>query len=166
MRQMNATKKGLLIALAIIVVSLLLFYVFHLPENGKSQYVILVTFIIGMLWTMVDFHIKQKITPRFKEYFSEGFKAFIVVTLLMVLYSFIFYKLNPQIMEKGIEENNILIAKQGSRTPAEIIENANKLRTIFIPMMLFITTMKFLILGTLITVVSAGFMSQKTVTAK
>ena len=163
---MNATKKGLLIALAIIVVSLLLFYVFHLPENGKSQYVILVTFIIGMLWTMVDFHIKQKITPRFKEYFSEGFKAFIVVTLLMVLYSFIFYKLNPQIMEKGIEENNILIAKQGSRTPAEIIENANKLRTIFIPMMLFITTMKFLILGTLITVVSAGFMSQKTVTAK
>ena len=166
MRQINATKKGLLIALAIIVVSLLLFYVFHLPENGKSQYVILVTFIIGMLWTMVDFHIKQKITPRFKEYFSEGFKAFIVVTLLMVLYAFIFYRLNPQIMEKGIEENNILIAKQGSRTPAEIIENANKLRTIFIPMMLFITTMKFLILGTLITVVSAGFMSQKTVAAK
>ncbi len=166
MRQINATKKGLLISLAIIVVSLLLFYVFHLPENGKSQYVILVTFIIGMLWTMVDFHIKQKITPRFKDYFSEGFKAFIVVTLLMVLYAFIFYRLNPQIMEKGIEENNILIAKQGSRTPAEIIENANKLRTIFIPMMLFITTMKFLILGTLITVVSAGFMSQKPIAAK
>lgn len=166
MRHINATKKGILIALAIIVVSLLLFYVFHLPENGKSQYVILVTFIIGMLWTMVDFHTKQKNNPRFKEYFSEGFKAFIVVTLLMVVYAFIFYKLNPQIMEKGIEENNILIAKQGSRTPAEIIENANKLRSIFIPMMLFITTMKFLILGTLITVVSAGFMSQKTVTAK
>jgi hypothetical protein len=166
MRRINATQKGTIIAAAIIIVSLALFYIFKLPENGKSQYVILVMFIIGILWTMIEFHVRQTTTPKFKEYFSEGFKSFIVVTLLMVIYAFIFYKFNPQIMEKGIEENNALIAREGNRTATEIAENANKLRSIFMPMMLFITTMKFLILGTLITVVSAGFMSQKSASAQ
>lgn len=163
MSRINATRKGIIIAAAIIIVSLILFYIFKLPENGKSQYVILVSFIIGLLWTMIDFHRSQTASTKFKEYFTEGFKMFIVVTLLMVVYTFIFHTLNPQIMEKGIEENNALIAREGNRTAAEISENANKLRSIFMPMMLFLTTMKFLILGTLVTVVTAGFLSQQPV---
>ncbi|MBU3714240.1 MAG: DUF4199 domain-containing protein [Ferruginibacter sp.] len=161
MRYIYPRNKGIITGLVLIVLSVILFYGFHLPENGKSQYVVLTTFIIGLLWVLIDFHIRQTDAQKFKEYFSEGFKAFIVITLLMVCYSYIFYKNNPQIMEKGIAENNALISEQGNRTNEEINENAEKLRSIFMPMMLFITTMKFLILGSLVTVVTAGFLSQK-----
>jgi hypothetical protein len=79
----------------------------------------------------------------------------------MVLYTFVFYRFNPQILENGIIENNILVAKEGNHTAAEIEVNANKLRNIFMPMMLFLTTVKFIFLGALVTAVTAGFFSQK-----
>ena len=77
------------------------------------------------------------------------------------IYTFVFYKMNPQILEKGIVDNNILIQKEGNRTAIEIQDNANKMRSIFMPMMLSINTIKYLFLGSLISVVSAGFLSQK-----
>jgi hypothetical protein len=64
-------------------------------------------------------------------------------------------------MEKGISDNNALLYEEGNKTTHEIEENAEKLRSIFIPMMLMISTISYLILGALITLVTAGFLSQK-----
>ena len=160
MNKISATKKGIIISILIILVSVICFYLLHLPENGNSQYAVSVIFIAGLIWVNYSFKLKNE-QANFKAYFSEGFKAFIVVTLFMVVYTFIFYKLNPQILENGIIENNILIQKEGNRTAIEIQENANKMRSIFMPMMLSINTIKYLFLGSLISVVSAGFLSQK-----
>jgi hypothetical protein len=161
MKEINATKKGIIIAVLLIVVSLLLFYIFKLPENGNSQYAVLGLYITGILWSLISYKKFAPSNARFKEFFSTGFKTFIVVTFFMVIFTFIFYKFNPQILENAIIENNNLVMKEGNRTPVEIEENANKLRSIFMPMMLAITTIKFLILGTLISVIAAGFLSQK-----
>ena len=161
MKEINATKKGIILAVLLIVLSLLLFYVFKYPENGKSQYAVLGLYIAGILWSLISY---KKIAPTdasFKDFFSTGFKTFIVVTFFMVIYTFIFYKFNPQILENAIIENNSLVKKEGNRTTAEIEEIANKLRNIFMPMMLAVTTIKFLILGSLISVIGAGFLSQK-----
>jgi hypothetical protein len=43
----------------------------------------------------------------------------------------------------------------------EIAENTKKLRQIFIPMMLALKTIMYLILGTLVTVVASGFWGKK-----
>lgn len=160
MNNISATKKGIIISILIILVSVICFYILHLPENGNSQYVVSLIFIAGLIWVNYSFKLKNA-EANFKAYFSEGFKAFIVVTLFMAVYTFIFYKLNPQILENGILANNILIQKEGNRTAIEIQENANKMRSIFMPMMLSINTIKYLFLGSLISVVSAGFLSQK-----
>ena len=162
MKIKSPTYKGLIIAVMLIAASLITFYLMNLPENGNSQYAILSIFTIGLIWVLLD---KKKycgeIQPSLKDYFSEGFKAFIVIALLMAVYTFIFYKLNPQIMEKGIAENNELIRAQGNKTDAEIQENANKLRNIFMPMMLMLNTIKFLFLGSLISLTMGGLLSRK-----
>ena len=87
--------------------------------------------------------------------------AFIVVTLVTTFYTFVFYKLNPQLCEKGIIENNQLILKQGNKTPTEINENSEQFRSIFIPMMLAVNIFTYLFLGAIISLVSAGFLSKK-----
>ena len=161
MKHLTATHKGIITALLLIAVSVFLFYGLKWPENGKSQYIVLVIYIAGIVWAQVTHKMNNKRYIAFKEFFSEGFKCFIVATLFMVLYTFIFYKLNPQILEKGILENNALLLKDGNHTPAEIETNANKLRSIFMPMMLSINTVKFLFLGALVAVVTGGFLSQK-----
>ena len=159
MKKLNATYKGVVTGVLMIVFSLLFFYVLKFPVNGKNQIVILVLFIAGVLWSLLSFKRNAAATAGFKDYFSEGFKTFIVVALLMAIYTFVFYKLNMQILENTIQENNILVLKQGDHTPAEIEANSEKLRSIFMPMMLAINTLKYLLLGALVSAVAAGFLT-------
>ena len=161
MKNLSATYKGVITGVLMIVLSLIFFYIFKLPINGKSQYVILLVFIAGVLWSLISYKLIETSTLSFKNYFSEGFKTFIVVALFMAVFTFIFYKLNTQIMENGIQENNLLLLKDGNKTPTEIKENADKLRDIFMPMMLAINTIKYLLLGSLVSVIAAAFLSQK-----
>ena len=142
------------------ITSVITFYFLHLPENGNSQYLTIGLYILGIFWILFS-HKKNADRLEIKSFFSEGFKGFIVVTLLMVVYTFVFYKLNPQILEKGIAENNELIKLEGNKTLAEIRENENKLRSMFMPMMLMLNTIKYLILGALVSLVMGTFLSQK-----
>jgi hypothetical protein len=160
MKPISATIKGIIISIIVILASLVNFYTLHLSENGQSQYVILGCYIAGLLWVLISYNTKNK-NASFKDHFSEGFKSFIVVALFMAIYTFFFYKYNPQILEKVIVENNELIRKEGNKTPMEIEENAKKIRDIYLPMMLSLNVIKFLFLGALISVITGGFLSQK-----
>ncbi len=157
---LHATYKGLISGLLLIALSALLFYGFHLSEKGDNQYGVLFVFVLSVCWPLVSYRMNPAAVHTFNNYFSEGFKSFVVITLLMVIYTFVFYRLNPQILEKAILENNQLILKQGNRTPDEIAENAQKLRSIFMPMMLSITTIKFLALGAVVSALG-GFVFTK-----
>ncbi len=162
MKLAPATIKGLVTGILMIALSLLFFYGLKLAPNGKEQFAILSVYVIGIAWSLISYKQSSTDIPRtFKEYFSIGFKTFIVVTLLMVIYTIIFYKCNLQIREDGIAENNKLLMLEGNHTPAEIEKNADKLRSIFIPLMTGIATFKYLIIGALVTVIGAGFLSQK-----
>lgn len=161
MKNISAKYVGLLTAAAMVAASLILFYVFHFPENGKNQYFIYAIYAVGILTSLFLFNKNTGDQSAFKNYFSEGFKVFVVVTLIMAVFTFIFYKMNPQILENALVEINTYNAKDADKTPAEVTANAEKLRGIFIPMMIATTTIKNLILGALITIVAAGFLSQK-----
>lgn len=161
MKNISAKYIGLIAAAAMIAASLLLFYQFNFPENGKNQYFIYALYGIGIIMGLVLYKQNDAGDKTFKDYFSEGFKVFVVVTLIMALYTFIFYKMNPQILENALVEINTYNAKDADKTPAEVTANAEKLRGIFIPMMIATTTIKNLILGALITIVAGGFLSQK-----
>jgi hypothetical protein len=160
MQTLTATKKGVVIGFVLIITSIITFYLLHLPENGNSQYLTIGLYILGIFWILFSYK-KNTSNLGIKSFFTEGFKGFIVVTLLMVVYTFVFYKLNPQILEKGIADNNELIKMEGNKTLAEIRENENKLRSMFMPMMLMLNTIKYLILGALVSLVMGTFLSQK-----
>lgn len=161
LQKINATKKGLLTGFVMIGLILFFFYGLKWPLNGKEQYVIYSVYLAGILWSLVSFKQANTETKTFKEYFTSGFKTFVVVTLLMVVFTFIFFSFDTSYRESGIAENNKLLLAEGNHTPAEIEGNAAQLRKIFMPMMLGITLFKYLILGALVTAVGAGFLSQR-----
>lgn len=161
MKYIIPRNKGLIIVAVMIILSVALFYGVKLDPSGRSQFAVLGVYVLGIAWTLIDFKRTSATDKSFKEYFATGFKAFIVITLLMVIYTFIFYKLNLQIREEGIAINNKLLLEEGNHTPAEIEKNAEQLRSIFIPMMVGINMFKYLITGALVTVIGAGFLSQK-----
>lgn len=161
LQNLNATKKGLLTGIVMTGLTLFFFYGLKMPFNGKEQYVIYTVYLAGILWSLVSFMQAETEAKRFKDYFSCGFKTFVVVTLLMVVFTFIFFSFDTSYREYGIAENNKLLLAEGHHTPAEIESNAQQLRKIFMPMMLGITLFKFLLLGALITAVGTGFLMQR-----
>lgn len=161
MKFISPTIKGLITAGLMIASSLYLFYGAGLLPNGRNQYIPLTIYVAGIVWSLLAFKNNVSEYQPFKRYFSEGFKTFIVVTFFMAVYTFFFYKLNTQILENTIVENNALILKEGDHTPAEIAANSDKLRDIFMPMMITINTIKYLFTGALVTVIGAALLSQK-----
>ena len=161
MKNLSAKYIGLLTAAGMVGASLILFYVYNFPDNGKNQYVIYAIYAVGILSSLILFKKNTTEESTFKNYFSEGFKVFVVVTLVMAVFAFIFYKTNPQIFDNTLVEINNYNSKDKDKTPAEVIENAEKLRALYIPMMVATSVFKNLILGVLITIVAAGFLSQK-----
>jgi hypothetical protein len=161
MKNITATIKGVITGLLMIVLSLVFFYILKLPENGKNQIFVLLIMVAAVIWSLISLKLKATDQLTFKDYFSEGFKTFIVVTLFMAIYTFVFYKLNPQILEDAIIKNNKLVQVEGNHTDVEIAANADKLRNIFMPMMLAVKTIEYLILGALVSLIGAGFLGQK-----
>ena len=160
LNDLTPTKKGLVTGLVMVALSLFFYYVLKMPVNQKEQYALFSVYIAGIIWSLYEFR-QTAADKNFKSFFSTGFKTFIVATLLMVLYTFIFFKFNTDYREAGIAENNALLLQQGNHTPAEIETNANQLRQIFMPVMIGITTFKYLILGALVTAIAAAFFSRK-----
>jgi hypothetical protein len=161
MKNISAKYIGLITGGLMVLVSLLMFYQFHFPDTGTVKYVCFSIYTIGIIVSLFNFKNKHTEQKEFKEYFSEGFKTFVVVALIMAIFTWVFYKMNPQIFEKTIEEINKINSLDTSKTPAEVIENGNKIRSIKLPMTVTINTMIYMILGALVSLIGAGFLSQK-----
>lgn len=161
MMKLTARNKGLLTGALMILLELFFFYVLKQPAVSNLQYITYSVFSVGVLWTLWDYKKRAAELPRFKDLFSEGFKMFAIVALLMVVYLFVFYKFNTAIIDAQFAENDRLLLQQGDHTPAEIAANTKQMKRIFMPMIVGINMFKYLILGSIITVVAAVFLSQK-----
>lgn len=157
--KIKATYKGLITGMLMVTVSLFFFYGMHLEANGPNQMWVIVLLIAGIVWSLLDFHHSpNSYAAKFKDYFSEGFRTFIIVTLLMVIYTGVFYKFNPSILEGVIAKNEAMILQAGDKTPAEISENSAKLRSIFMPMTISLTTVTYLLFGAITTLIGSLFL--------
>ncbi len=161
MNNLTPRNKGLITGTVMVVLSLFFFYVSKQPLESNYQYIVYLVFVAGIIWCLMDFKKQAAGLPTFKEFFGAGFKMFVIVTLIMVLFVFIFFYLNPQIRDTKFAENNRLLLLEGNHTPAEIEKNAAAMKGIFLPMMVGITSFIYLFLGALITAITSGFLSQK-----
>lgn len=160
MKSLKAQHIGLITGGLMIAASLLSFYVLHLPVESNFQFIIYGIFAGGLIFSLFQYH-KTAGAKSFKDYFSAGFKTFVIVALLMAVFTYIFFSLNTAFRDAKIAENNILINQQGDHLPAEIEENTRQLKKMFLPIMVSSAVFRYLITGALVTAIAAGFLSQK-----
>lgn len=161
MQKLSAKYIGLIGGALMVAVFLLMFYSFYQPENGKVQYACYGIYTAAIIAALVRFKSASPVESSFKDYFSEGFKAFVVMVLIMAVFTFIFYKMNPQIIEQNLTEINKYNIQDTNKTPTEIADNSKQFRSSFIPMTVAMTTMFYLFLGALVSLIGAGLLSQK-----
>ena len=148
-------------AAVMIIIALVAFYGLHIRPNTTEQMPMYCTMIAGMIWTLLSYRQESTGDRSFKDYFNAGFRSFLMITLLVTVYTLVFYMLNMEVRDSWIAENSALLLKEGKKMPVEIEENARQLKKAFLPMVVGITVFKYLILGVIVSVVGAGFLSQK-----
>ena len=161
MKQLKPQLIGLITGAFMIIASWIAFYELHLPTQSRFQYLVYSIYSAGIILSLFSFYKSDAESKKFKDYFSEGFKTFIIVVLLMVAYTWIFVKMNPGIIDSFIEENNKALLAQGNRTQAEIQNNAVNIRSMFPLTMVMGAIVTYLIIGALISLVGSGFLSQQ-----
>ncbi len=161
MGKITASKKGLVTGALMLVLSILFFFILKKPIASEYQFAIWSIYTIGIIWSVFSFSKSATPQTKFKEYFSVGFKTFIVATFIMILFTWVYYLTHPEIANQFIIENNAALLKEKNHTFNEIEENAKQFKRMFIPMNLMIRTLMYLILGALISAISAGFLQGK-----
>jgi Protein of unknown function (DUF4199) len=160
MKRISARNKGLITGGIMILISIGIFFVKKNFENNL-QYITYTVYVAGILWTLFTFKQETNNTASFKQYFAEGFKCFIVVTLLMVLFTLVFLLLHPEMKEQMAAMMRTEVAKLKDITPLDIENRVASARQAFIPSLLIGAVFGYLAIGALVSVITAGFLSSQ-----
>lgn len=164
MKQTTPTQKGLITGALMIIASVFSLYILKAPVESYFQFIVYGIFCMGMVWSLLSYSKTVNEKKNFKDFFSIGFKTFIIITLLMAGFTFIYFSFHTEFRDIKILENSRLLLQQGDHLPKEIEENTKQLKKMFMPMMISAAVFRYLISGALITVIAAGFLSKKNTT--
>ena len=163
MIQLKPQHIGLITGALMIAASLISFYVLKFPMESNFQFLVYAIFMGGTVCSLLMHHKMAMDKKSFKDYFTAGFKTFVIVALLMAIFTYVFFSFNTGFRDDKIAENNRLLLAEGNHLPNEIAENAKQLKKIFMPIMVSSAVFRYLIIGALISAVGAGFLSDKKV---
>ena len=150
LKNINATQKGLITGLLMIGISLGIYYSGQ-PFDSPLQYLIYLVYAGGIVWTIYAFIRQEEITYKFGTLFLQGFKCFIAVTLLMVVFTFVFNKMHPEFKDGMVKAYTEDLVKKGDNTPAEIEKNIQSAKDFYLTMLISGAIFGYLIIGVIIT---------------
>jgi hypothetical protein len=150
LKKLDATKKGLITGLIMIGLSLAIFYTGQ-PFDSPLQYIIYIVYAAGIIWTSYDFSRSAENINKFGAFFLQGFKCFIVITLLMIIFTIVFNKMHPEFKEDMAKAYNEELVKKGNSTPAEITDKIAKMKDYYLTMLISGAIFGYLLIGAVIT---------------
>ncbi len=160
MKNLTAAKKGLLIGVIMIVASFLIFYIKGNFENNL-QYIVYFLYVGGIVWTLFEYKKNTDALPSFKVLFTQGFKYFIVVTLLMVLFTIVFILLHPELKDGMVALMQKDLASSKDLVQSDIDTRIAAAKKMFLPAYIMGAVFSYLVIGALVSVIGAGFLSSK-----
>ena len=162
MKNLSATYKGLIAGTLMILISIGIYFYRGSFEN-KLQYITYFVYIAGIIWTLIGYKQSDAEPKTFKNYFSQGFRCFIVVALMMVVFTWAFLMLNPGLKADMAVQYRADLVKKGNYTAPEIDTMVAKAKEYFTTMLISMTIFGYLLIGSLVTLIGAAFLSQKKV---
>lgn len=163
MKISRPTGIGLYAGTLIIIFS---YSIYRLRGNFENelQYVTYAMYIATVILGQYVLFKSTKGPVPFRTFFLEGFRIFIVITLMMVVFTWMFLKTHPELRDQMMMYFREDLLKAGNRTPdqidAEVLQAKDKFLTFFTSVAIFgylmIGALGSLIGGLLFTARSAG----------
>jgi len=160
MNKFTPLVKGIITGILMVISSLIVHYS-NLPAESGLHYLIYIIFAAGITWTLITYSRSASFTGAFADLFGQGFRCFIVATLIMVAFTAIFSMLHPEFALEAAQYYKEDLVKKGDKTPAEIdklVANAKKQYTTGI---VYLTVFGYLITGAIITAAGSAFLMRR-----
>lgn len=147
--------KGVLISLALILLGLVLYFTGQIMNQGLAalQYVILAG---GIIWGCISYSKEMNNNVTFGKVFSHGFKISAVVTVIIIVYSVLSFKLIfPEMMDMALSKTRESLA-QKNMSDDQIETAVNMTKKFFIPFMIAGILAFFMIVGLISSLIGAA----------
>ena len=151
--------KGIITAIVMICVSIATFY--GLPQSSPLHYIVFAIYAIGIIWTLITYRNSPAWSGKFVDSFSTGFKCFIVATLLMVLYTFIFNKIHPEFAENSARLFKEQQLKEHNKMPDEIDTDTARYKNGYATAVVYGSIFGYLIIGAAVTAVASLIITRR-----
>lgn len=157
MNKITPLFKGLITGVLMVSTSLFLIYTKQ-PANSGLDYIVYVLFAGGIAWTLLVYSRSETYIPKFGAIFSQGFRCFIVITLIWVIFNGVYSYMHPEIAEEAAKLYKQDLIKQGDKTPAEIETIVSNAKKQFVTGNISIAIFGTLIMGAIFTAAGAGLL--------
>jgi len=152
--------KGLITATLMIAIVLGIYYS-RSTADPRLQYLIYAVYAVGVVWTIVAYRNSPSFTGSFGELFSQGFKCFIVITLVMVVFTAIFSLMHPEFAEESaLAHKEQLIANKDKQLP-EIEPEVAKFKKQYTLSLVYGSIFGYLIIGASVTAVASALLMRR-----
>lgn len=147
--------KGIMISLILIVFSLVLQFM-DLTQNKALGSIGLLLFAVGIIWSCIYYAKQLDANVTFGSVFSDGFKTSAAVAALMVVFTFISFKLLfPESIDKILEQSRQDMVKK-NMTDDQIEMAISMTKKFFMPFAIGGAILLYLILGAISSLIGAG----------
>ncbi|TXH20320.1 MAG: DUF4199 domain-containing protein [Chitinophagaceae bacterium] len=156
MNKSSATIIGVIAGILMVIAGVVL-YKTNVPEKSALNFIGFGILGLAIVIAINNYVKDASNAISFGKLFNQGFKVFVVITLLMAIYSFFFYKLQPQLVnEMTVKIKADFIATNKDRTPAEIDKMAEDYKKQLPVISVYNTVFQYLLIGTIVTFVVSG----------
>lgn len=151
--------KGIITAIVMICISFTSFY--SLSENSPLHYIVYAIYASGIIWTLIAYRNTTAWSGDFGNNFSVGFKCFIVTTLLMVLYTFVFNKIHPEFAENAARLFKEQQLFENNKLPDEIDADTARYKNGYATAVVYGSIFGYLIIGAVVTAVGSLILTRR-----
>ncbi len=152
--------KGIITAALMIAIVFITFYA-NMPADSPFQYLVYALYAVGIVWTIVAYRQSANFTGKFGDTFSQGFRCFIVVTLLMVVFTFIFNKMHPEFGAESARSYKEQLTKDKSQLPADIEANVARYKKGYTMALVYGSIFGYLIIGAGVTAAVSALITRR-----
>ena len=158
--KLTPASKGLMTAILMIIGVLVTFYS-GMAADSPFQYLIYAFYALGIVWTLVAYSKSENYTGKFGDTFNQGFRCFIIVTLLMVAFTFIFNKIHPEFVTESAQLYKEALLKDKDHLPADIETDVARYKNGYLTTLIYGSIFGYLIIGAGVTAVVSALITRR-----
>jgi hypothetical protein len=151
--------KGLITGIAMVIYSLIAYN--YIPKESLLHWLVWGIYAVGIIWTLISWKNSDAYTGKFGDGFNTGFRCFIVAALIMVVFTFVFNKMHPELAGQYAKAYKEQLMKQKEKLQTDIDKEVENVRKNYNTVVLYGSIFGYLIIGAAVTAAASALLSRR-----